>query len=859
MASPNASLALRLQQSHTYAICPPTYRESWLKQALRIPEDRMKLPVNGEVFETLPKDEMGPAILKRLMDYGFVAGVEFKNKRADWSHHSTPNILFTCRFSGTKKANNHKIQSETVEYDPVTKQRIPDRQRDRDDERRGCPVAYRVSYKYSREAGEKQWIGHWCCDDPEVHTGHPFPFNPMEFRKHKTSTTDYQLLETVGRKYRSAKVPYSQARKLFLEEGTRMVMTQKEYYNLASRKVKDLTKDDTAGALCAVLDRDGWKYCLRLEKCDNCETITGEDDICDRGHKIIQVFFWYDHTRDIIRRFTSNALLVVDATFRTNKKGLPLIIAVGKSNTNKTLPVAFSWAPEEDGESYKFFYQCLREELYQGVPEPAVVLTDLSAGMTRAYDKLECLPNSELQYCYYHALDAMIDWFTKHKYLSEDIAALTELCKEYLNSLTAEALETNRANLIDVIQAFNPGDEAYIIDNWLQREERLIKCYVKHLTNLDQYATQRGESFNRKMHQWTNHQMTLQEAASKIIDAVEDIFRDFGHDAERARIKNRPGVPRQPFSLLSGSITLEAIDLVNRQWTKLTTNTASSHCTGSFRKQNLLPCAHDLRYAYEHGLPIPLSMVHPRWWIAGHTPQEKDWTPSYELIEAVIAPPAEQDLQTRVNALFESRAGLEGEEQRGFDSMINAILDRAAQIGNNRRAHSSVRLEMPDDRRGGNKKIMTNEQKRKVEQKREAVRTALANRERLIIGERTERVLSTHATSSQANSTSQARATLPPRSPSPPSFEDTLVISPKQPPPPRSPSPPPPPSFEDTLVISPKQPPPPASPSLFEHPSSTAPTGTEAEGSEDRGRGKRKRKDTLFTEALGMLAPRKRS
>jgi hypothetical protein len=60
-------------------------------------------------------------------------------------------------------------------------------------------------------------------------------------------------------------------------------------------------------------------------------------------------------------------------------------------------------------------------------------------------------------------------------------------------------------------------------------------------------------------------------------------------------------------------------------------------------------------------------------------------------------------------------------------------------------------------------------------------------------------------------------------------------------------------------VISPKQPPPPASPSLFEHPSSTAPTGTEAEGSEDRGRGKRKRKDTLFTEALGMLAPRKRS
>ena len=72
-----------------------------------------------------------------------------------------------------------------------------------------------------------------------------------------------------------------------------------------------------------------------------------------------------------------------------------MIIAVGKLNHEKTFPVAFSWAPKEDIDSYNQFYRWLREEIYTNkVPEPAVVLIDQSKGIISAYNTMGCLPNS---------------------------------------------------------------------------------------------------------------------------------------------------------------------------------------------------------------------------------------------------------------------------------------------------------------------------------------------------------------------------------------------------------------------------------------------------------------------------------
>jgi len=235
---------------------------------------------------------------------------------------------------------------------------------------------------------------------------------------------------------------------------------------------------------------------------------------------------------------------------------MPLIISVGKSSTDRTFPVAFSWVPEEDAESYDFFFQCLRDELYHDVLEPAVVLTDLSAGMTKAYDILKCLPNSQLQYCSWHAVQAMkANFQATGRYTSDQIEKLEGLCWCYIQSNTLQDLDNHRRALEDTLYTL---DKSYL-QTWREREQRLVKCYTKFWTNLRQYATSRVEKYNSNIHKITTHQLSLYEAAQRLIAYVVDFFRDFLEDLDRSRIGNVAGIDKNYFSRLTRSVTKWAI------------------------------------------------------------------------------------------------------------------------------------------------------------------------------------------------------------------------------------------------------------------------------------------------------------
>ena len=87
-------------------------------------------------------------------------------------------------------------------------------------------------------------------------------------------------------------------------------------------------------------------------------------------------------------------------------------------------------------------------------------------------------------------------------------------------------------------------------------------------------------------------------------------------------------------------------------------------CTGAFRKQHLLPCAHDPKQAYEANYPMPKSMVHPRYWIEGHTPITTTWQPTdlYQTPTTPLELPI--DLQTLFYGVMNVRERLAGEAGR---------------------------------------------------------------------------------------------------------------------------------------------------------------------------------------------------
>jgi hypothetical protein len=691
---------------------------------MTIPEEEM-LPLGNDVVlgdEDVAKGwEVGQRVAEKLNIYGMVSGSFWRctNYRKT---HGTPALEIRCYFSGKAKVSGLEDEVERDSEGKVVSQR----QRNTFNERCGCKAMYRVSYKriepHNPNNLAKHWVGRWACEidagGHPKHQDHPNPYPPTRWLDQKRKIGEYQRVEALAKVLRYSRVPYKKARQQLKEQlGTDMLMSSKAFYNLASRKLGELKDDGTATALIAIFDNADWEYTQRTAEME------------DGRKRLIQLTFWSKKYVHYARRFTSNSLLSVDCTFSTNNKGLPLMIAIGKSNTDKTFPVAFSYVPEEDAESYDEFFKTLREEIYYDIPDPSCVLADLGGGMTKAYDVHKCLPNSELQYCNWHAVRAMQKWYNDQgRYTTEQRERLRAMSWIYVQSNTVEELEINRNALSSML---DEQDRWYISKHWKQRENRLIACYTKFFCNLGAYSTQRSESYNKCVKICCDHQSTLRDSAQAIMDYVDDSFRDFEDNVELASARNLPGVPANTWSLLRGQITMEAQLMVKKQWNILMKG-KNLDCSSQFRQQYLLPCSHDLRYTEEVGLAIPKSLVHPRYYLVGKIPTESRWQPTYEPVQALLAeaqPQAQVDLALEFERVLEARNLLPTYEQRTFDRLIRDTFERLVKVANSKLLVAELPMLLPDARPTTKKRIpdamdrdiarLRREQKAKVQQERD--------------------------------------------------------------------------------------------------------------------------------------------
>jgi hypothetical protein len=178
-------------------------------------------------------------------------------------------------------------------------------------------------------------------------------------------------------------------------------------------------------------------------------------------------------------------LLVVNGTFNTNELRLPLLTSVEVTNTGLTFPVSLSYCPGETAASYNFFFEYLRCEVFvDGVAEPGVVMGDQAAGLISSIDAYDSMPHSQLQFCAWHAAEAMKTRWRQSGYSREQIdgirtePGLADLTWTYLKSSSFHELSTNRQRLLD---ALNPPEVAYILKNWVP-EDRVVAVFTRGLS-----------------------------------------------------------------------------------------------------------------------------------------------------------------------------------------------------------------------------------------------------------------------------------------------------------------------------------------------------------------------------------------
>jgi hypothetical protein len=120
-------------------------------------------------------------------------------------------------------------------------------------------------------------------------------------------------------------------------------------------------------------------------------------------------------------------VLVVDGTYNINKLRMPLLIKVGITNSNKTFPLAYSYCPGETTKSYDFFFEILGEEVFfNDILDPTIIIGDQAAGLIKVVNVLGSILNDILQFCNWHAMEAIKAKFNKAGYTTEEINGYTK-------------------------------------------------------------------------------------------------------------------------------------------------------------------------------------------------------------------------------------------------------------------------------------------------------------------------------------------------------------------------------------------------------------------------------------------------
>lgn len=280
------------------------------------------------------------------------------------------------------------------------------------------------------------------------------------------------------------------------------------------------------------------------------------------------IFFYYHKALPLIQRFCSGYLLLVDATFNTNKDRFPLLITAGITNKKRTFPVAISYIPGETVEVFSFFFECLRDKIFtDGIPEFSVILSDQTKGLILAVDTLKCLPNSQLQFCNWHAVEAITAKFRKGGYTSKEVDGYTNdtgnnieglhgLCWNYVKSLNSKDLDTAQQALLNQLL---PKNRPYINETWRPKESRVITAFTRRYRNLGANSTQRIESFHRIVHSATNGQLTLERSAEQLAKQLINIYTELEEAEDRASIHQATRFNPRVFRYLIGAVSLAAI------------------------------------------------------------------------------------------------------------------------------------------------------------------------------------------------------------------------------------------------------------------------------------------------------------
>ncbi|XP_058760098.1 PKS-NRPS hybrid synthetase cheA-like [Vicia villosa] len=327
--------------------------------------------------------------------------------------------------------------------------------------------------------------------------------------------------------------------------------------------------------------------------------------------EVVRDIFWaHPDSVKLLNLFPT--VLIMDATYKTNKYRQPLFEIVGMTSTELTFAVAFAYMECEQTESYIWVLDKLKQLFVKKDVVPQVILTDRDLALMKAVEVV--FPTTHNLLCRFH--------------INKNVGMK---CKEYVMKDMQETIGTLWK---DVVWASNEVEYGvrlqyleqacfactdfldYVKNTWLiPHRQRFVGAWINLVLHFGNTTTNRVESAHWKLKQMIGNSLgdmvKVWEAMNsnlKIqIGNIRASFQKSFYEVEHAHIS--------PFyDNLRGSVSRAALRRIAEELSRLDyVLNSREKCGCTMRTSYGLPCACEMGRSIVVGIPLQIENFHLQW------------------------------------------------------------------------------------------------------------------------------------------------------------------------------------------------------------------------------------------------------
>nr|KAJ0208671.1 hypothetical protein LSAT_V11C400191360 [Lactuca sativa] len=294
------------------------------------------------------------------------------------------------------------------------------------------------------------------------------------------------------------------------------------------------------------------------------------------SNELENLFFIHPRSLNIWKAFPH--VLIIDATYKTNKYGMPFVQIVGTTSTNKTFSIAFAFIVNEKEENYNWVLTCLKSTLEKCM-HPRVIVTDRELALMNACQQV--FPGATRKH-----------WRRTFK-IDDEWKAFRIMWIVLVDSPTWIVYNENYKTLQSMLRNYQDVLN-YLDEVWLNKyKEMFVSVWIDQHLNFGQRTTNRVESAHSNLKKYLEG---TNSSLDKFIGCLDQFVRSqlpsIHDNLEKSRIVRKREHNLPCFTLLWGSVSHEALDKLVGELYRLNENQIdSSNCGCKLQHSCGLPCA----------------------------------------------------------------------------------------------------------------------------------------------------------------------------------------------------------------------------------------------------------------------------